>query len=202
MKVQLLILGCTKTTSTWTSFLVTPVSHGVLFVLFSAPMSIIPSLHQCIIKKIRQPHLEKNSTASRRGGGSRRPQPSSLHNCGFSDFSLLQEYSSTMDRDLKDIGKVLSLCNCASGFCMFLYVASYPKKWRDSNRFFVQWLWFVHCYGYFCFFLTAGEHVWEILIIMTQVLHLKGNKKTIVVIFSVKKHLSHMSGETKSLESV
>ncbi|TDG98977.1 hypothetical protein EPR50_G00205850 [Perca flavescens] len=52
----------------------------------------------CIIKRIRRPHLEENSTASRRGGGSaarRRPQPSSLHNCGFSDFSQIQEYSSS-----------------------------------------------------------------------------------------------------------
>lgn len=90
-------------------------SWSLVCVVFRAP--VILCLRQCIIKTIRQPHLEKNSTASRRGGGSAarwRPQPSSLHNCGFSDFSLLQEYSSTMDGDLKDMGKVLSLCNCGS----------------------------------------------------------------------------------------
>ncbi|KAJ4939540.1 hypothetical protein JOQ06_028988, partial [Pogonophryne albipinna] len=60
----------------------------------------------CVIRKISRTHLEENSTASRQGGGSaarRRPQPSSLHNCGFSDFSHIQEYFSVDDPRLNTI---------------------------------------------------------------------------------------------------
>lgn len=153
--------------------------ESCLCCFFRPPFLLFSGLQQCVIKKIRRPHLEKNSTASRRGGGSaarRRPQPSSLHNCGFSGFSQIQEYASSHGRRLESLGRKFSLCKTLVLDSAWLCVSNPPNDFGT-----VIWQ-YVSCFctatetNTLCSLTTAGKHVWEILIIMTQLLHLKGYK--------------------------
>lgn len=143
---------------------------------FSPPISVILCVQHCIIKKIGRPHLEKNSTASRRGGGSAsgwRPQPGLLHNCGFSDFRF-KNIPPPMDESSAFVKPLFWILH-GSGYQNYKYYVN----WNDFgtvSRSFVCCFCTVTDTDPLCSFPTAGKHVWEILIIMTQLLHLKGNK--------------------------